>query len=245
METWMTCGAWKLGQPWAAAPVAEHSSRRRAAAIRAKGGVTGVNRGIERSDQVRQPSRPEAVQARAASCTATHDRIQRTAHGTRSGHPPGTLPDRRSAGCRRYGRGLSRQRRPPEPDGGAQGTPGRSRRQRRAPGPLHPGGAARFGAPAPEHHHRLRHRVGRERRVPGDGAGARTPARHDHPAGRPAAARRAPLCGADRGRARGGAPRRHRPPRSQTEQHHGDRPGSDQDPGLRPGHALGRRPRRP
>ena len=48
----------------------------------------------------------------------------------------------------------------------------------------------------------------------------------------------APLREPDRGRARGGACRRHRPPRSQAGQHHGDRPGPDQDPRLRPRHAV-------
>ena len=75
------------------------------------------------------------------------------------------------------------------------------------------------------------------------------------PHGRPAAAARAALRQPDRRRARRGPRRRHRPPRPQAGQHHGDRAGPDQGPRLRPGHARrgrpdqrhrrDRRPRRP
>ena len=75
------------------------------------------------------------------------------------------------------------------------------------------------------------------RRLPGDGAGARPHARHGHPAGRPAAAERAALRQPDRRRPRRGPRRRHRPPRPQAGQHHGDRAGPDQGPRLRARHA--------
>ena len=62
-----------------------------------------------------------------------------------------------------------------------------------------------------------------------------------HPAGRPAAAERAALRQPDRRRPRRGPCRRHRSPRPQAGQHHGDRAGPDQGPRLRARHAGRRR----
>ncbi len=148
-----------------------------------------------------------------------------------AGSVRGRGPDR----GRGHGRGLPRSRHPPRPRGRDQGPADRAAVGPAPARPLRPGGPRRLRPQPPEHRHDPRDRV-RPRAstssswsscpgktldalIPRHGMRARRGAAHRHLAGRRAGRR---------------PRRRHRPPRPQARERHGDAGRRRQGPGLRP-----------